>query len=116
MIGSQKHVTFGRKPSHPRPSASTFVRVPNRAMRTLERRKTPRDDRWCICYVHTHEFGQDVIHEAILLDVSDSGARIRCRHRSLFPDALRLRAPRLGLDISAQKVWQDGFDTGMAFA
>lgn len=115
MIGPQKHVTFGRKRTQTRPDASTLRHVPRLAKRICEQRNTRRDERWCICYIHTHEFGQDVVHEAILLDVSDAGARIRCRHRSLFPNALRLRAPRLGLDVSAQKVWQDGFDTGMAF-
>ena len=46
---------------------------------------------------------------------SETGVRLRCRSRTPFPDKVRLRAPRLGLDIMARTVWQTGFDTGLAF-
>ncbi|MEL6857913.1 MAG: PilZ domain-containing protein [Pseudomonadota bacterium] len=79
------------------------------------RRQSERESLWCICYIHAAEFGQDEVREAVLLDLSDTGARVRCRSRAKFPEQVRLRAPRLGLDLKARRVWQNGFDTGIAF-
>ena len=85
------------------------------ALNTHRKRQSEREGRWCVCYVHSTEYGQDLVREAIILDLSDIGARVRSRSRAMFPENVRLRAPRLGLDVQARTVWQEGFDTGIAF-
>ena len=85
------------------------------ALTSHRKRRSERECRWCVCYVHSKEYGQDVVREAVILDLSDIGARVRCRSRAAFPENVRLRAPRLGLDVQARTVWQEGFDTGIAF-
>ena len=89
--------------------------VPFGASPRHQDRQSDREGTWCICYIHAHEFGQDTVREAIILDRSDSGVRVRSRSRATFPEKVRIHAPRLGLDITGHTVWQEGFDTGIAF-
>ncbi|MDJ0921166.1 MAG: PilZ domain-containing protein [Henriciella sp.] len=51
----------------------------------------------------------------ILLDVSDSGARVRFRTRGNLPRGVRLVVPRLNLKRAATVVWQDTFTAGLHF-
>ncbi|MEL7055859.1 MAG: hypothetical protein AAGL09_05980 [Pseudomonadota bacterium] len=106
MIGSNISKTFGQRRGPPLP--------PLRFL-TKKDRQQERTNVWCVCYVYAQEFGREVVREAIMLDRSETGVRLRCRSRTPFPDKVRLRAPRLGLDIMARTVWQTGFDTGLAF-
>lgn len=109
MAGSNITKTFGQRRG---PRAST---VPPLGCKTKKDRQHERENIWCVCYVYAQEFGREVVREAILLDRSETGVRLRCRSRTLFPDQVRIRAPRLGLDVMARTVWQKGFDTGIAF-
>lgn len=115
MSGLSSKTTFGKRrvtrvSNFARPAPIPVVTVSKRIKRLSE-----REARWCVCYAHMIEFDQEVVREAILLDVSELGARFRCRSRASFPENLRLRVPRLGLDLQARTVWQKGFDTGIAF-
>ena len=115
MIGTRNNKTFGQRRTKGASELgfSSSIRKPRKAAKS--RRQSARESHWCVCYIHATEFGHDELVEAIMLDLSESGARIRCRSRARFPEQVRFRAPRLGLDTVARRVWQNGFDTGIAF-
>lgn len=115
MAGLNGKTTFGKRRVSRFSSFTTPPPIPLAAVSKKSKRLIEREARWCVCYVHTMEFDQEHVREVILLDLSKLGARLRCRSRVRFPESLRLRAPRLGLDLRARTVWQKGFDTGVAF-
>lgn len=96
-------------------SAETAALIPALRVDTTEKRRSGRVSHWCICYVHATFHGQKVVRKALLHDLSDCGAGLRCRSLAALPDSIRLEVPRLGLDAQARVVWQDSTATGISF-
>ncbi len=115
MNGPNTSKSFGQRRTSKAVSFKAAMPIPVLRVHTKTRRRSEREDLWCVCYVYAEEFGQEVVREVIVLDLSKHGGRVRCRSRAVFPKNVRLRAPRLGLDVQARTVWQEGFDTGIAF-
>ena len=81
-------------------------------------REGDRKGHWCVCTVYSTDSNrtqQQMAREAIILDVSETGARIRFRSKSRLPKTLFLKASRLGLRRYARVIWQDEFDAGIVF-
>ncbi len=51
----------------------------------------------------------------ILMDISDTGARVRFFHRGIMPEEVRIIVPRLGLNRRASVVRRDETDIGLHF-
>lgn len=115
MNGQNISKTFGQRRTGSAARVRTAKPIPILRVDTKTQRQSERENLWCACYVYAEEFGQEIVRETIMLDLSEHGGRVRCRSRAAFPDHVRIRAPRLGLDVPARTVWQKGFDTGFAF-
>ena len=74
--------------------------------------RTPRKAIWCVCSVASHG---DVVREAIIMDVSKTGARLRFHVRGRLPERVWIKASRIGLNRPARVVWQDLHDAGVQF-
>lgn len=77
-----------------------------------------RADRWCECSVvsaHPVPGEPALVREGVVLDASQSGARIRFRGRGALPQQVTVKASRLGLNRRGRVVWQKAFDVGIAF-
>lgn len=116
MNGSNAKKTFGQRRTRKPVSFKAAVPIPILRVDTKKQRQSERENLWCCCYVYAEEFGRELIRAATMLDFSEHGGRVRCRSRAVFPENVRLRAPRLGLDVQARTVWQEGFDAGFAFS
>ena len=81
-----------------------------RPMQDMRRR--PRKGVWCVCTVYTKT---RAAREGIILDVSQSGARVRFRNRGRLPHTVKIKASRMGLNRYARVVWQTTFDAGLEF-
>ena len=77
-----------------------------------EKRHAARKGIWCVCTVSTDATW---LREAIILDVSKTGARIRFRSRGQLPSEIRIKASRIGLNRRARIIWQTVFDAGIEF-
>ncbi|NQY97188.1 MAG: PilZ domain-containing protein [Henriciella sp.] len=77
-----------------------------------EQRKGERKGVWCVCSIYSED---GATWEAIILDVSKSGARIRRRTRGTLPRIVKIKASRIGLHRFARVVWQTTFDAGLEF-
>ena len=115
MNGLNTRNPFGQRRTSKAVSVKAAAPIPVLRVDKKTQRQSERESLWCVCYVYAEEFGQEVVREAIILDLSEHGGRVRCRSRAVFPENVRMRAPRLGLDMQARTVWQEGFDTGFAF-
>jgi hypothetical protein len=89
-----------------RPKANTWVGGER------NRRRAGRDYAFAICRVMT-ENGQ--LQEGVIVDISETGARVRFKSRCRLPETLRIIAPRIQLDRTASLVWQDLNDAGIHF-
>ncbi len=74
--------------------------------------RAARKDLWCVCRIISD--GGDV-REAVILNVSKSGARLRFRSRVCLPSMVRIKAGRIGLNRMAKVVWQNTYDAGVKF-
>lgn len=77
-----------------------------------EKRRGERKGVWCVCTLYSKDGAS---WEAIILDVSKSGARIRRRTRGTLPTIVKIKASRIGLRRFARVVWQTSFDAGLEF-
>lgn len=77
-----------------------------------EKRKGERKGVWCVCSIYSED---GATWEAIILDVSKSGARVRRRTRGTLPRIVKIKASRIGLHRFARVVWQTTFDAGLEF-
>ncbi len=77
-----------------------------------EQRRAGRKGIWCVCVISSDA---SQLREAIILDVSKTGARVRFRSRGNLPAEIRIKASRIGLNRRAKVVWQTGFDAGLEF-
>ena len=90
----------------PKPKPVSVLQPPS------NRRASTRKGIWCICSVSSEMVD---LREAVILDVSRTGARIRFRSRGTLPPVIRVKAARIGLNRRARVVWQSGFDAGLEF-
>lgn len=111
----KQNIPFGRRQIGRSLFCAPSPKIIESERKVVEARHSAREHLWCVCYIHSNLAGQEDTREGIMLDLSDTGARIRSRNRQRFPDEVILKAPRLGLRIRARKVWQKGFDTGVTF-
>jgi PilZ domain-containing protein len=107
--------SFGRK----RPAGTSLnqtsqktvqARIPIKSVRRHD-----RDPLWCECSVYSTKFGQEIVEEAVILDQSATGVRIRSRQRAALPEKVRIKAHRLGLNLVGAVLWQKDFDVGIVF-
>ena len=77
-----------------------------------EKRKGERKGVWCVCTLISED---GATWDAVILDVSKSGARIRRRTRGTLPQIVKIKASRIGLNRFARVVWQTTFDAGLEF-
>ncbi|MEM6535817.1 MAG: PilZ domain-containing protein [Pseudomonadota bacterium] len=91
----------------PTPKASPLKRMEGGG-----RRKYRRRDAWAVCNVISRE-GHRV--DGVLLNLSESGARVRFRSRSSLPNVVRLSSSRYKINRIAHVVWQDTYDAGLHF-
>lgn len=107
--------SFGRK----RPAETSLshlsqktaqARIPIKSVR-----RNDRDPLWCECSVYSTQLGQEMVQEAVILDQSATGVRIRSRRRAALPERVRIKARRLGLNLVGTVLWQKDFDVGIVF-
>lgn len=77
-----------------------------------ERRKSSRRKIWAPCRLTWSPNGSA---DGVCLDVSETSARIRFRHKIVVPVRFRLYCPRLDLNHDCELVRQDGFDASVRF-
>lgn len=76
------------------------------------RRGSARERTFAQCSITT-DYGYTV--SGIVIDISDTGARIRFRHHYRLAQHVTLKASRLGLKQRCEVVWQFGSDVGLRF-
>jgi len=92
----------------PAPDLSVIVQASTRP----HQQRSVRKNVWCVCTLVLN--GAD-LREAVIIDVSKSGARLRFRVRGQLPPVVRIQATRLGLNRMADVVWQDTYNAGLRF-
>ena len=83
-----------------------------RFSRSGRRPGTDRKATWAICVLTWKPKGRA---RGICIDVSETGARIRFRNKVVPPQAFQFVSPKLGLNVPARFVRQDGFDVSIEF-
>ncbi|NQY14091.1 MAG: PilZ domain-containing protein [Henriciella sp.] len=114
----QRKPTFGQRVSHVRVTDTAKPHFSRSDIPRIEQRAATRRARWCVSYVHCYapnETAPCEVREAILLDISATGARVRSRSRAAYSKRIRIRVDRLGLNLSGRVIWQRGFDAGIEF-
>jgi len=67
---------------------------------------------WNQCTICTTE---QYAFSAILLDYTETGARVRFRSHDILPAQVELKVAALGMSAKAEVVWQDKGDAGLRF-
>lgn len=114
----QRKATFGQRVSHVRATNTSTPQFSTSRIPQIEQRGATRQARWCVSYLHCYaptETAPCEVREAILLDISATGARVRSRSRAAYSKRIRIRVDRLGLNLSGRVIWQRGFDAGIEF-
>lgn len=75
-------------------------------------RRAARKNIWCVCSLFQDSA---LLKEAVIVDVSKTGARVKFRHRGHLPPRVRIKAGRIGLNRLAEVVWQTPSDAGLRF-
>ena len=113
-IPTQKK-TFGRR----RSTNTASLQTPTANVKAIIPIKTVRrNDRaslWCECNLHSTHAGQEIVQEAVILDRSEAGVRVRSRQRAALPETVQIKSRRLGLNVVGRVVWQKDFDAGIVF-
>ena len=89
-----------------------IIPVVQRPARSGNHRTAPRKETWCVCSLYSE---RDLIREAVIMDISHTGARLRFRARGALPRYVRIKASRIGLNRLARVVWQDSYNAGLQF-
>ena len=115
MFGKKK---FDRRlaPSDPQGKGRLLNNKPS--LGAIYNRVQSRKGVWSMCTIASDQYGANQAYydrEAIVLDLSDFGARIRFRSRTTLPNRVYIRSPRLGLTQEAHVIWQNDFDAGLQF-
>lgn len=110
-------MVFGKKPATPispeRLSAALRTNTP--AEQTKFTRRSPRADRqstWAPCVLVWEPKGRE---EGVCVDISESGARIRFRNKVMVPAKFHFVSAKLGINIPAEFIRQDGQDIAIRF-
>lgn len=74
--------------------------------------RAERKQTWCVCTVSARSMA---LREGVILNISDTGLRIRFSQRGALPPIVVAKAGRIGLHRRARVVWQDVFDAGFEF-
>lgn len=77
-----------------------------------DKRRSPLKKIWAPCRLSWPPNGSA---DGVCIDVSETGAQIRFRHKIIVPDELRLSCPRLNLNHDCEIVRQDGLDASVRF-
>lgn len=110
---------FGKKPppvSKERLSAATRTPAPSDQPAAQLIRRRPRADRqstWATCVLVWEPQGRE---EGVCIDISETGARIRFRNKVFLPAEFHFVSSKLGLNVRAEAVRQDGYDISIRFA
>ncbi len=74
--------------------------------------RSPRKNTWSVCTISNDGEGG---REAVIVDVSRTGARVRFQGRGSLPSVVHIKSSRLGLNRKARVIWQDNCDVGLRF-
>lgn len=74
--------------------------------------RADRMDTWCVCSIFT---GGIEDRKGVVINTSDTGARVRFDTRGRLPIVVKIKAPRIGLEQKARVVWQDSMDVGLEY-
>lgn len=102
---------FGKKKSKLQISTDRIQSAIKQAV-PAKRPRSERESTWAECELSW--FGTSGV-DGILMDLSETGARVRFVHRSAIPRRVRLVAPRLKVDREAEVVRRDDSDVGLRF-
>ncbi len=103
---------FKRKPVISSARIDFACRQGQAPAKTPQKRRAGRDDTYVECLVST---GGHHTERGVIVDISETGARVRFSHRSTLPSTVRIKALRLQLDRPAKVVWQDFNEVGLKF-
>ncbi len=105
---------FGKKkaPTISQERLQKAIRKPTATVRLTRIERARREEAWAPCQI-TWPLGPVI--EGILMDHSETGARVRFRHRGVMPTEIRLICPRLRIDRMASVVRRDTTDIGLHF-
>lgn len=78
-----------------------------------DRRYVPRKNVYADAVVLSHE--GTCVNKAILLDISESGARLRFTNNAEIEGALWVKIGRFRLEVEALPVWRSRTDVGVEF-
>jgi len=104
---------FRKKSSSPVIPAERIRAVVSGSAKLSVRRRSERAAIWVDCEISWA--GSLRGENGILMDISDTGARVRFFHRGVMPDTVRIIAPRLRLNRRARVVRRDETDIGLQF-
>lgn len=77
-----------------------------------ETSRAPREAAWATCRV---SWGGGQGDAGIVLDISDTGARVRFNHRPSLPQFVHLDIASQSISVEAEVVRIDGTDIGLRF-
>ncbi len=75
-------------------------------------RQAARKAIWCVCSLKS---SGGEIREAVIMDVSKTGVRVRFHTRGMLPERVQVKAGRIGLNRMARVAWQTVSDAGLEF-
>ncbi|MEO0467089.1 MAG: PilZ domain-containing protein [Pseudomonadota bacterium] len=76
------------------------------------RARAPRESAWATCRLTWSGGPGD---QGVLLDISQTGARVRFNHRPGLPQFVRLDINTMSVSVDAEVVRVDGVDVGLRF-
>lgn len=103
---------FKRKPVISSDRIDFASRSASRIGKHLGKRRTKRDQSYVECLILTS--GRN-IERGVIVDFSQTGAKVRFNTRATLPDTVRVKAVRLKIDREARVVWQDFNEAGLKF-
>jgi hypothetical protein len=103
---------FRKKKPSPAISADRIRAVLGDGTKIVYHPRKERAATWADCEISWDGSGGE---HGILMDISESGARVRFAHRGVMPKRVRIAVPRLGLKRQAEVVRVDETDVGLRF-
>jgi len=115
MVNTASEFTmFGKKkaPAISSDRLQSAVSKKDVAPRRVHKSRAPRLDTWADCEI-TWPLGPTV--PGVMVDLSETGARVRFRHRGVMPTEVRIICRRLKIDRMATVVRRDLTEIGVHF-
>jgi hypothetical protein len=91
---------------------SRLAKTRSKHLKKPHRVRAARRQVWSICSI---KYRSGEIREAVIINVTKSGVRIRFRSKGRLPEVVEIKSGRLGLNRTARVVWQKSFDAGLSF-